>query len=179
MKSATLFLLCSCALFASPVQTLKSGDRFPPVVGKSLDDVDRELPAAQEGKRAAIAFGFSEKAGKVVRAWADKLGDDVLLYQVPVLEGVPKIFRGLTERSIRNDTPKARHSRLLLLYREEAEWRTRLGVQDEDTAYLVVLDTSGRVVMRHAGQPEPAILEKVRNALASDALAPRRADHKP
>lgn len=172
MKSTLLFLLCSCALIASPAQTLQPGESLPVVAGKTLDDVDRELPAAFAGRRAAIAFGFSEEAGKVVRAWADELGDEVLLYQVPVLEGVPWLFRGLTERSIRNDTPPSRHARLLLLYREEAEWRSRLEVKDEDTAYLVVVDAAGKVVQRHVGRPEPAVLAKVRAALLNVSRAP-------
>ncbi len=160
-------------LFASPVQTLKSGDPLPQLVGQTLDGVGSRLPAVQAEKRAAIAFGFSEKAAKVVRDWADKLCDDVLFYPVPVLEGVPRIFRGLPERSIRNEISKARHS-LLLPYREEAEWRARLGVQDEDTDYLVLIEASGRVVERHAGQPDLSMVVEVRNALANDAQAPRR-----
>lgn len=172
MKSTLLFLLCSCALIASPARTLQPGEFLPVVAGKTLDDVDRELPAAFAGRRAAIAFGFSEEAGKVVRTWADELGDEVLLYQVPVLEGVPWLFRGLTERSIRNDTPPSRHARLLLLYREEAEWRSRLEVKDEDTAYLVVVDAAGKVVQRHVGRPEPAVLAKVRAALMNVSPAP-------
>ncbi len=172
MKPFVLLLLASCALVASPAQPLNPGEFLPLVVGKTLDDVDRELPAAFAGRRAAIAFGFSEEAGKVVRAWADELGDEVLLYQVPVLEGVPWIFRGLTERSIRNDTPPSRHARLLLLYREEAQWRARLEVKDEDMAYLVVVDAAGKVVQRHVGQPKPAVLAKVREALIIVSPAP-------
>ncbi len=159
-------LLVSANVSATP---LKTGDALPVVQGKSLDGSPGELPKGLGGKTAVIAFGFSRDAGGVIRSWAEQIGNDAIVYQVPVLEGVPRLFRSLTESSIRKDSGEKYKDRVLMLYREEKEWRSRLGVADDKTAHIVVVDTTGRVVDRLSGAPSAALIERVRSALSGSA----------
>lgn len=167
----TLALVFSLVLMAASAAAdpLKPGEALPVVQGKSLNGSSGELPRDLGGKAAVIAFGFSRDAGGVIRSWAEQIGNDAIVCQVPVLEGVPRLFRSLTESSIRKDSGEKYKDRVLMLYREEKEWRSRLGVVDDKAAHLVIVDAAGRVVDRLSGAPSAALVERVRHALAGSA----------
>ncbi len=165
ISSLTLILAAGTVL-ANP---LKTGDTLPAVQGKTLASSPTELPKALGGKPGVLAFGFSREAGEVIRSWADRIGADGAVYQVPVLEGVPRLFRSLAEGSIRKDSGEKYRDRVVLLYREEKEWRARLGVTDDKTAHLVVIDGEGKVLERLSGAPSDASLDRIRKAIAGAA----------
>lgn len=145
--------------------SLQPGDAIPTVQGKTLDNKQIELPQLMSGRAGVLAFGFSREAGGVIRAWADKLGSEVPVYQIPVLEGVPRLFRGLTESSIRKDSGEKYRGQVVLLYKDEALWRTRLDVASDKVGYLLVVNAQGKVVERISGNPSDAAVEKIRKAI--------------
>ena len=153
MTLTKLILFC-CLSQAAFGASLGTGEPMPAVRGKNLNEKTVELPKDIAGKPAVLAFGFSKDAGVPVRSWAaivQKEFPNVPVFQIPVLEGVPRLFRGFAVSGIRNDTPTANREFLVLLYQDEKLWRDRLEVKDDKQAYLVVLDSQGRVARRVTG----------------------------
>ncbi|MEJ1929192.1 hypothetical protein WDZ92_02810 [Nostoc sp. NIES-2111] len=161
---SSLLILSAVSMAA----TLNPGDPIPAIEGNNLNSKTVQLPNAVNGKVSVFAFGFSKDASAPVRGWASKIQEEypnVPVYQIPVLEGVPRLFRSFAVSGIRSDTTPANRDYLVLLYREEKQWRERLQVGDEKIAYLVVVDAQGRVVDRFAGMLEAPLIEKLRTAI--------------
>lgn len=173
MRTQTISLLITLLMlfFGSVLLyggALQTGDTLPSLSGKTLSDKQVSLPQATAGKPAVVAFGFSRESGVPIRQWAQRLNQEasgVPVYQVPVLEGVPGLFRGLAVGSIRKDTPQGYRDNLVLLYKDEKLWRDKLSVSNDKTAYLVIVDAQGRVVDRVTGDPDEASVTKVKAAL--------------
>jgi hypothetical protein len=166
IKYLVTFTLLAGISLTGAESPLKPGDALPVIQGTTLNEKPLQLPQAAAGRSAVLAFGFSKDAGVPVREWVKRLGDSAALYQVPVLEGVPRLFRGLTVGGIRKDTEPKLRDNVVLIYKDDAAWRARLQVSDDKTAYLVVVDSQGRILERFAGAPTDDNLARVRSALA-------------
>ena len=65
-------------------------------------------------------------------------------YEIRMLEGLPRLLRGLVEGRMRGSEPKATQRNVVLLYKGAERWQRDLGVtkKDENTPrVLVVRDT--------------------------------------
>lgn len=142
------------------------GFKIPPVEGKNLNNSAIELPKDLAGKPSVIAFGFSRAAGRVIRSWIKEFDDNPKVFQIPVLEGVPFLFRSITEMVITRDTEAKRRDEVILLYKDEKKWRERLAVNNDETAYLLVVDGEGNVIERLHGEPSKYTVARVRNLIA-------------
>ena len=135
---------------ASPLHT---GDPFPQVSGQTLTNKPLALPAAAAGKPAFVVFSFSRAAGKDARLWNERLFKDysnsnaiaVPGFQVIVLEWMPKLIRGMAVSSMKSNMPLAVQDRTIVSYVDEAVWKQRLAVSDDNRAYLFLLDPDGRI----------------------------------
>lgn len=166
MKAIVIPILVAISLSRVIAEPIQIGATVPLVEGKNLRNEALVLPEDLAGKPAVIAFGFSRTAGSVIRSWIEQLNDDPKLFQVPVLEGVPSLFRSITEMIISKDTKPKRHSEVILLYKNEKEWRARLKVEDDELAYLLVVDSDGKVIDRLSGALSKSSVARVRKAVA-------------
>jgi predicted transcriptional regulator len=73
------------------------------------------------------------------------------VYQVAVLEEVPKLVRGMVKSSIRGSVPVADQGTFVMLFHDEAQWRQLAHYKNADDAYVVVLDRSGTTRFTVAG----------------------------
>jgi hypothetical protein len=114
--------------------------------GKTLTGRSLELPAAATGRPTVVVFSFSRTANKDAHQWNEHLTKEftngVPLYEVIVLESVPKLFRGtltsLLERSNPNfqllctidDCEGRRDNQAAANHpnRRGIRWRTRLSM---------------------------------------------------
>ena len=61
-----------------------------------------------------LVLGFSKSSGDVCKGWGQRLAEsyrnsyEVVYYQMPVLEGVPKLIRGMVTKSIKSGVPEGR-----------------------------------------------------------------------
>lgn len=122
-----------------------------------------KMPGEAAGKASLIVLGFSKDSGDACKAWVERYTrDGGQAYMAPVLEGAPRLIRGLIRSGMRKDVPPALHRRVLLIYTGQAEWKRRVGFQPgtDKQPYLVVLDKQGRVSWQwHGMMDEKAYAE--------------------
>jgi hypothetical protein len=157
------------------------GDELPPLEVKALSGDLAALPRDVRGHAAVLIIGFSKAAARISQAWLESCrsaaaarpaGSGVNCYDVRMLEGVPRLFRGMVERGMRSDFPVNLQRQTLLVYRENEEWRERVGAADEKTAYVIGCDREGRVRGTAAGEFVEMELKRILEAI--DPMPPSR-----
>lgn len=168
--SSSLFrCLCYLALLSSlSAQTAPS---MPRIEGDSFAGHKIVLPEATAGKVAVLIFGFTKASKVPTSAWADKLqpefgtrpGFD--LYQLPVLEDVPRLFRGMVISGIRKGVPENKRDHFVPILQGEAELKRLVDYKEADDAYLVILDRAGNIAQQIHGTPNDSNYARVRSIL--------------
>jgi hypothetical protein len=148
-----LTIACVFACLAAQAQTdaLHNSDPLPAVAGQSLSGKQVELPAAVLGKTAVMIFGFSRAGGDDAQKWHRRLEKEyganqaVAAYSMIMFEEVPRLLRGMIVSGIKRGAPPAMHDKMVVVYHDEAAWKSRLSVSDTRRAYVVLLDSSGHI----------------------------------
>lgn len=152
MRSLLIVVLFAAGSWA---QTLAPGAVFPAIEANSLTDMKVRFPEVAKGKPAVAVFSFSREASEASKAWGDRFEKEKpgSVYIVPVLEGAPRLVRGLIRSGMRKEINKGLHSRTLPLYSGEKEWKARLGFKAgrEKDPFLAFLDGEGKVAWLHHG----------------------------
>jgi hypothetical protein len=170
--SLTGFLIPALRLQAAPsdASPLQRGQALPQISGQALTGRSLELPAAASGKPAVIIFSFSKTAGNDARSWNERLSRDfpgnVPSFTIIVLESVPKLFRGMALSGIKSNMPIAMQDRTVVLYRDETLWKQRLAVSEDSRAYVVLLDSGGRIQWKSEGAFTEAAYAQLKDQLA-------------
>lgn len=114
---------------------------------------------------------FSKKAGQRASAWSQRFQKDhasdfdLTNYSIAMLEGAPRILRGMIKSGIRKGVPREAHSRFLIVTRDEAAWKRYLNVNDPDVPYLVVINGDGQVVWKGQGIFTDEIYQQLKTRL--------------
>lgn len=134
---------------------------------------------------AMLIVGFSRESGERTREWgmhidrwgAERAGeeerpkpphlpveseltdDPMPVFSVSVIGDVSRMMRGLMRRLMKGVMPEEVEGSFFLAYEEAEAWRDLASVEDEDAAYLLRVDSAGRVCARHAGPPSDEALE--------------------
>lgn len=176
--SYTAFISCTLLIAASLLsgaQTLEIGSQLPELRGETLADTALVLPRAASGKIAFLTITFSSEAGKRARVWNERFSKDhssnadTTSYSIAMLEGAPRIFRGMIKRGIKKGVPQQAQDRFLIVTRDEAAWKKYLNVSDDDLPYLLLIDANGRVVWKDQGTFEEQKYEALKAKLAKQA----------
>ncbi len=136
---------------------LTVGTPMPKIEGENLNGQKTALPDSARGKVTLVAMGFSYDSRRPVDAWAKRFRrefgqhPDTASFEVPVISGMARMAKLLIDSGMRRGTPKEDRDRVITVYGGASEWKDRLGVQDTDLAYLLLLDREGKVRWRHAG----------------------------
>ena len=134
---------------------------------ESLSGKKITLPDAAKGHAALLIVGFSRESSKQTRAWGEQLtsdcrGDGLICYQIPVLESVPRLMRGMVTGGIRHDVPKERQDNFLVLFHDEKVWKQMASFSSPNDAYLILLGKDGSIHWKMHGAAEQNALEAVR-----------------
>lgn len=149
---AFLFL----ALISAAAQN-KAETTMPNVEGESLAGHHIVLPAAASGQVAVLVFGFTKASKVPTAAWAKKLSDDFatrpafVLYQLPVLEDVPRFVRGMVISSMRRGVAEKTRDQFVPILNGEADLKKLVSYKEQDDAYLVLLNRKGTIVTQMHG----------------------------
>ena len=133
------------------VSALAAPTKLPRIKAQTLSGKHAVLPDDASGRVALLVFGFTHSSRTATLAWTKKVGEEFAkdqefaLYDVAVVQDIPRLFRGLAERGMRSNVPAAQHDRFLLLRSDEQAWKKFVGYQQPADAYLVLLDRSGEV----------------------------------
>ncbi len=142
---------------SSPGEPLQRGMRLPTLTGDYLTGRKASLPGEASGKVTLLALGFTYDSRFAVEEWMKhfraKYGKNaaVTFYEVPMIGGMARLGSWFINRGMRKGTPKDLHENVITVYGGTGQWKSRLRYEEEDAAYLILLDTHGVIRWLHAG----------------------------
>jgi hypothetical protein len=151
----------------------QTGQPMPTVTGESLAGHKVVLPDAARGSVAVLIFGFSKASKTPTSAWAKRLSRDFpidtgfQIYQLPVLEDVPRLFRGMVISGIKKGVPENIRDRFVPILDGEAELKKAVDYREPDDAYLVLLDRNSKVVRQAHGAMSDAAYASLQTEIRS------------
>ena len=138
--------------------------QLPRIEGENLFGHQVILPDDASGTVAVLILGFSKASKTPTANWQKRIKSEVsaqpglAVYQLPVLEDVPRLVRSMVISSMKSGVPESQRDRFIPLLHGEAELKKLVNFQAPDDAYLVVLDRSGKSPTRlTATRMNPAI----------------------
>jgi hypothetical protein len=142
--------VASAAQVAISQTPVRVGDPFPHLVGQSLADRTIDLPVMGAVRPTVVILSFSREGGNDAQQWAERLSVEPMRTETDVvvvaeLESVPRLLRGSVRYMIKRGVPPSLRERMLILDRDEATWRERLGVKSAARSYAVLVDSAGSV----------------------------------
>jgi hypothetical protein len=132
--------------------------RIPSLQGTTFAGQTVSLPQQLKGGVGVLVLGFSKSSGDVCKGWGLRLAQsyrdshDVMYLQMPVLESVPQLIRGMVVKSIKSGVPEAEQPHFLPVFSHEAEWRTIARYSSAEDAYVLVVDGQGGVRWQTSGK---------------------------
>ena len=161
---AALILSLACAAIATVAQN-KPGTDLPTTTGETLSGKPIVLADQVRGHAAILVAGFSREGGNGTGAWVKAIHADSALAGIPVYEiaqiaGAPSLIRGLIKSGMKKNVPAAEHDSFVVLTQDDKPWRAYFDVTDDKVPYVVMLDSSGKVLWRGHGpaaQLEPSL----------------------
>lgn len=147
-------------LFCFTLTTLAAAQappEMPKISGDSFAGHKVALPDATAGKVGVLIFGFTKASKTPTAAWAKRIFAEFgsrpgfELYQLPVLEDVPRLVRGMVTSGIKSGVPENQRDHFVPILQGEAELEKLVHYKEPDDAYLVVLNRDGKVVYQQHG----------------------------
>jgi hypothetical protein len=151
----------------------QSAAPMPQIQGESLAGHTVVLPDAAAGKIAILIFGFTKASKVQTSAWAEKLQanlgsrPDLALYQLPVLEDVPRLFRGMVISGIKKGVPENKRDHFVPILQNEEELKKLVRYREPDDAYLIILGRDGHIIQQLHGTPNDENYGQVKSAIES------------
>ena len=152
-----LMLLPLTVYAAGSAREIALGDRLPELRGEFLSGRPAVLPDAAAGKVALLLIGFSYDSRFAVEAWGKKFRAQfetdprVTFYEIPMIGGLARLGKWFIDSGMRKGTPKSDYEHVITVYGGTDAWKQRVGFRDPKGAYLILLDSAGKVVWRYAG----------------------------
>lgn len=130
---------------------------MPRIEGESFAGQKVMLPDDAKGKVALLVFGFTKASKGPTSAWGEKIFSEFrhqagfALYQLPVLEDVPRFVRGMVLSGMKKGVKENMRDHFVPILQGESELKKLVSYKEPDDAYLVVLDPSGKIVQQIHG----------------------------
>lgn len=128
-----------------------TGERFPAVVGQSLEKERTEMPSAFAGRPAVLLVGYKQGTQFDLDRWLMGLmqaGVDAQLVEVPTIPGLmPTLASGWIDDGMRSGIPREDWGSVVTLYGSAAKPVAELtGNENGRRSRVIVLDAEGTIV---------------------------------
>jgi hypothetical protein len=147
---ASLFLTLACSSIENRNPT---GEAFPQVTGRSLEDNVVSLPGDVAGAPAILLVGYVQETQFDLDRWilgllqAQTPGQ---LLEVPTIEGMAGLFSDSIDSGMRSGIPSEDWGSVVTLYDEDAARVVRFtGDQRPRNGRVILLDSTGNVIWFH------------------------------
>jgi hypothetical protein len=167
------FSILILIFFVAPAlaETLKIGETLPSISGESLAGGNVQLPKDASGKITLLISSFSKKGGQDAQLWAKQFSIEfaqnanVVSYSLIFLESVPRLIRGFVSSGIKKGIPQEKHPQAIRITKDEKLWKERMQVSNDDVAYLMLLDQSGKIIWMHNGEFKESKFAKLKEKI--------------
>jgi hypothetical protein len=170
-------MMCLLLMLEADVTPLSEGMALPQLSGDFLTGRKAVLPTAAAGKVALLALGFTYDSRFPVEAWTKRFRQEfgtnpaATFFEIPMIGGFGRLGRWFIDSGMRRGTPKELHENVITVYGGTDPWKRRVGFNDPDIAYLILLDREGRVRWLHAGPLDEERFSSLA-AVAAELLEP-------
>ena len=130
-------------------------------------------------KLAILILGFSKGARTQATLWGRRLptdyfySPDVLYFEMPVLQSIPRLLRGAVLRSIKSEVSARSQPHFAPLTTDEQTWRSLVGYNKPEDAYVLLIDSSGAIQARFQGEPTDKIYQDLKRRVEQLRAGPR------
>jgi hypothetical protein len=156
-----------------PAVAAQGAAEMPKIEGESFAGHHVVLPDAASGKIAVLIFGFTKASGVPTGTWGKRISAEFhgqaafVLYQLPVLEDVPRLFRGMVISGIRKGVPEEVRDHFVPILNGEADLKKLVSYKEPDDPYLVVLNREGKIVAQMHGLVTDAAYTQLKTQLGT------------
>ncbi|HEX4825100.1 MAG TPA: hypothetical protein VFV19_12410 [Candidatus Polarisedimenticolaceae bacterium] len=133
---------------------------------QTLDGVLRAYPADAAAPRSIFVVSYSKAGSKQASAWTKRLMDEragiaASLFQVAVMDDVPKLFRSMAISGMSHDVPIAMHDHFWIVSTGGADWRALAEPPSTKEASVFVVEGREKVVWKGHGEPSEAAVREL------------------
>jgi hypothetical protein len=167
--------LCCCGLVSAAESTTTKESRipsFPEVSGSNLEGQKYTLPRDFEGEVNLAIVAFQRWHQDLVDTWipdARKLQGEsqkFRFYELPTIYRGNPLFRLWLDKGMAAGIPDIEARRATItLYLDKPEFRASLGIPDEETIHLFLVDRQGKVLWQSKGERTDEKLALLKKAL--------------
>jgi len=132
--------------------------RFPSVESQDLDKRLVKLPKDFAGERNLVVIAFQRQQQKDVDTWLDvkkrfeTIDPALRYYELPTLARLNPLARWFIDNGMRGGIPShEQRARTITLYLDKEPFRAALGLGDESSIYVLLLDREGNILWRSQG----------------------------
>jgi hypothetical protein len=131
---------------------------------QTLDGEARTFPRDADAPRSIFVVSFTKVASKAASAWTEKLlGAQPSVFQVTILEDVPKAFRSMAVSGIARSVPAAMHARFWIATAGAAAWKGCTDAENLKEPHVFALDDRDRIVWRAHGEVSEERLQELKS----------------
>lgn len=143
---------------------------------RTIDGEAGSFPRDAEAPRSVFVVTFTKSASKQGSDWTRRLHDagealGAAVFQVSVIEDVPKFFRSSVISGMARQVPQPLHARFWIAVSDSKAWEQCVDLASPKDAYVFVVEGRDRIVWRDHGEATDAKIREIQ-ALASPIQEP-------
>lgn len=159
LLSCLLLILLSGCIGAGKNSTMVAQQQgyFPHLQGIDLLGVARKIPQSFAGSLNLVVVAFKREQQSIINPWitvADNIMADhqqLRFYEIPLVYELNPVYRTWVNNGMRSGIPSPiARERTITVYTDRDKFTTLMNM-DTETIYIVLLDTSGKVLWREQG----------------------------
>ena len=160
----------------------KKGQMFPTMETETIDDKKVTIPSSTKGKHTLIGLAYSKKAEQSLNTWYQPLymqllhkpenpglfatdPYDINLYFVPMFSGLNQAAAGTFKKKIKKEVDQKWQDRILVFKGKVKPYTSALGLKDKNSAYVYLLDETGKIVYETSGDYTESKIVQIENIL--------------
>jgi hypothetical protein len=156
----------------SGAAAMTPGTPVPQVTVTTLSGRNLTFPLANAAAPTVLIVGFSNESAPLCQAWGERLvrGHDLprsRIFAVPVVEGVPKIARGVVLSAIRKSTAAVGQDNVIPLF--DRSWPPIAALSVNGQPDVIVLGRTGIILDVVAGPLDDERYHRVQAALLRES----------
>ena len=145
------------------------GEKFPNVVGQSLEKEMVSFPEHTANRNVVLLLGYVQNSQFDIDRWLiglDMTGTQVDVYELPTIQGMfPRFFKTQIDNGMRKGIPKELWKGVITIYEDGETVQAFTGNINANNARVILLDKKGEVAFFSDNGFSVAAMNSLRSAL--------------